>query len=411
MSSNNLFTIDWERQDRSGLGGLSDIQKKKFEDSISRMNNDLTWVRQCKNAGYDIIPKEIHERSKLIAEKLYPDAYKFGRTNTEIATQIDEETYVLEREKARVYYENNIMAQVFAPVTSPMGKVKWDLKQYGIQKVQDCVKFSRSFSQPKNVQVKISNQRDTGIGLYIGYQLSKMQLLESEGELFDLEYELMLEASTQLARAVNEHIATGTTTIIGVPMDDDGAGTTNFKGFLNHGSNQSFTIGTTTTYGSWIKGFIDGLTDLKTTVRGGINDIICLMSGGCLSQMQANYPTYGKGDMSEWDEVKKRYFDSGIIKELWISDKLTGSTLTTSTQVCMLINRNARYMDRKLVLPLQTWSSLSKTYAEDINEVMIVGDIIRHKLRPNTSVNAFPVTSSGSLTTTDVGYLEEQRII
>lgn len=411
MSNTNLFSIDWERQDKSGLGGLSDTQRKKFEDSISRMNNDLTWVRQCKNAGFDMITPEIHERSKLIAENIFPDQYRFGRSNTEISTQIDEETYVLEREKARVYYENNVMAQVFAPVTSPMGKVKWDLKQYGIQKVQDCVKFSRSFSQPKNVQVKISNQRDTGIGLYIGYQIGKMQLAESEGELFDLEYELMLEASTQLGRAVNEHIATGTTTIIGVPVDDDGAGTTNFKGFLNNGSNQSFTVGTTTTWGNWIKGFKEALADLKTTVRGNANNIIALMSGGCLSQMQANYPTYGKGDYNEWDEVKKRYFDSGIIKECWISDKLTGSTLTTSSQTCILINRDARYMDRKLVLPLQTWSSLSKTYAEDINEVMIVGDIIRHKLRPNTTTNAFPVTSSGSLTTTDVGYVEEQRLI
>ena len=408
------FGIDWERVDRSNLGGLQEDKKQMVEKGIERMNNDLFWVRYMKNQGYNVIPESYHKRAKKIYDEMIEPNTElkghFKQNASEVVTTIEEESYVLSSEKARVYYENNIAAQIFGSVTRPLGKVKFDVKQYGVKLAKNPVKFSRSFSEPEFTQVTISNQKDTGIGLYAGYSISKMQLLQSEGDLFDLEYELVLETTTQLARAINEHIFTGTTTILGIPMDDNGVGTTNFKGFMNHASNQGFTIGTTSTYGSWIAGHKAALTALKTC--RGPGDIITIMSSGCHSQMEANYPSYGHGDWNEFDEIKKRYYGAGKpIQQLWISDKCKGTATSLSAQYMFMLKVDRQFMERLLVLPLQTWASLEKKWSEDIREVMVVADIIRHKLRPNTTVNAFPVALEDAMSTADAGYLEEQRII
>ncbi|MHA1748383.1 MAG: hypothetical protein ACTSYF_07025 [Promethearchaeota archaeon] len=405
MVIDTTFNIDWDRQDPSGIGGLSEEKKEKLSKSVERMNRDLLWLRTFRNNGVDLIPKFYENTAKKIAKEFIPQEFKANRSNAEIVTTIEEELLVVDREKARAYYAENIAAQIFTPVTSPLGKVKFEIKQYGIKKATDVVKFTRSFSEPRYVQVQISNQTDDGIGLYGGYSITKMQLIQSQGELFDLEFELARELSEQLGRAMNSHIFTGTTTIEGIPMDD-GETSTQYTGFLNHGSTQDFTIGTGSTWGSWIKGFKSGLSTLKT-VRGERN-IICIMSSGCLDQMQSNYPSYGNGNYNEWDEVTKRY--SGIIKQFWVSDKLLGSTLDASHQAVILIDVEKRYMDRKIFLPLQTWSSLEKQWDNDIKRVMLVGDIIRHKLRPDTSINAFPVTKEDGITTATTGSISETRV-
>jgi hypothetical protein len=389
------------------IPGLS--TQKEIDEHKSLMdyaNNHLYWIRQLKNNGYNMIPESTHRTAELIADRIYADGG--GRSNTDVVTTIEEEIHATDAVKARVYYENNLMSQIFDSVTSPLGKFRFDIRQYGIQLATNPVKFSRTFDNATYTQVKIGDQKDTGIGLYAGYSISKMQLMESEGDFFDYEFELAAETSRQLGRAMNEHIATGTTTILGIPRDDQGAGAA-LTGFLNNSSNQGFDISTTTTWLNWIKGFIAALADLKKC--RGPGDIICIMSSGCHSQMMANYPTYGKGDWNEWDEFNKRFvgYDKPI-KRVYISDKITGSTLTTSTQCVVLMKLGEQFIDRKIVLPLQTWSSINKTYSEDIKQIMVVADILRFRYRPDTTTNPFPVTIETGLTTTDLGYLEEQRV-
>lgn len=400
------FDVAWDNADNK-LNALPEDRKENLNKSTNRLNEDLYKLRYYRNQGVNVIPEYYNDHAKKVMEMM-DDSVLNGRSNAEVSTMIMEEAYVLDREKARVYYENNIFSQIFASVTQPLGRFRWDLKQYGIQKIRDAVKWTKDFADPNYIQLKVSNQFDTGIGMYVGYQISKTQLMQNDGNLFDLQHELVLQASEQIGRAMNERIATGTTTTITIP-NDDGASAPTYTGFLNHANTQDFAIGTTSTWGNWIKGIKAGLADLKT-VRGTRN-IVMLMTAGCHSQMEANYPSYGRGDYTEWDEVQRRFIGPNKpIKRAYISDKILGSTPSASTQGMILIDIEQRYMDRKLVLPLQTWPSLEKTWAEDIKEVMVVGDIIRHKLRPNTSVNAFPVTKEDSLTTADTGYLEEMQI-
>jgi hypothetical protein len=67
-------------------------------------------------------------------------------------------------------------------------------------------------------------------------------------------------------------------------------------------------------------------------------------------------------------------------------------------------------MNRLIILPLQTLPSEQKMWKDDVNEVMLAADILRFNPY-DTTENAFPVTYSGSLTTADLGFLSNTRLV
>lgn len=406
----NPFSIPWENQDPSGLGGLSPEKKQRLNKAVDRMNADYNYLQMYKRANGSYVPKQYYEYGKIIVDS-FTNSPKFNpntRKNTEVT--IAEETFVLDREKARVYYEENIMAQIFDPVTRPLNKFKWDIRQHAIKKMENAVKFGRRFDEPRFIQLQISDQMDKGVGWYLGYQINRWDLLENEGELFDLQYETMLEAATQMARAANEHIATGSTTIIGVTDDMGEAGSgSQITGFLNNGSAQSFTVSTLTTYKNILTGLKNGLSDLKTV--HATKNVILIWTAGIPDQAELNYPTYGHGNYNEWDEIQRVLVGPmKPIKQVWCSDKVIGSTPGTSTQAAALVALDPRLMSRLIVLPLQTLPSLEKNWQDDISEVMLAADILRYNVRADSNVNAFPLTLATSLTTTNLGYRSEERM-
>lgn len=412
QSAKQHFSIPWENQDKSGLGGLSDDKKILVNTAVNRMNADFGYLQQLKHQNGFCAPKIYHEYAHEITESWknrpgYSDIKNIKNTEVTLA----EETFVLDREKARVYYEQNIAAQIYQPITRPLSKFKWDVRQHSIKKQEHAVKFSREFAEPTYIQLKISEQYDKGIGWYVGYQINRWQLLENQGELFDLQFETMLEASTQMARAANEHLFTGTTTIVGTRADDGEAGAGLAKtGFTNNASNQTHSTAALTTYLNIFKGIKAGLAKLKTVHAS--KNVIMIATAGIWDQMELNYPTYGHGDYDEYDHIARKLIGPNKpIKAAYSSDKLLGATPTLSTQAYILHVLDPRLMNRLVVFPLQTIPVLDKIYSDSISEIMIAGDILRYNVRADSNVNAFPASISASLTTTTLGYRSEERIL
>lgn len=407
-SNKAWYSLEWENADKSNLLGLTVEKQNELENMVQFGNDMLFHLRLARNNGVELIPESYRELAKDRAQFI-ENGNPAIRDNAEVVTTIMEESYVMDAIKARVYYEENIMAKIFAPVTSPLAKFQWDIKRYGIKPARNPVKFSRTFNDPDFTMVEITSQMDSGMGLYGAYSIGKVQLMQGEGQFFDLEYEVSTETARYMGRAMNEHIAVGTTSTLGVKWDDGGAGnTTDFTGFFNNANNQTFSVSTLTTYKNIILGTRAALADLKTVRGPGI--IVCVVSAGILTQLESNYPTYGFGNYTEWDEWKRLFLDTGKINQVWTSDKCIGAAVTTSNQYMFLMKLSPNYMDRKLCLPLQTWSTIDKTYQEDVKEIMVVGDIIRFNLRPDTTTNPFPITAATSLTTTDTGDREETRV-
>lgn len=406
MTGNSIdgpLSIPWENQDPSGLGGLSNKKKARLEQSVNRMNSDLRNLQYYKQFGYDI-PKDYMDYAKNIVAG--STLSSVDRKNTEVT--IAEETYVIDREKARVYYENNIAAQIFNRVQRPLTKFKWEVKQYALKGIPQAVKYTKKFSTPKYINLELSDQYDTGIGWYVGYKINRFDLLENKGELFDIQYETMLEASTQMARAANQHIFSG---YGDKALDDAGNASSSIgkTGFCNNSSNQTFTISTPSTYGNITSGIKSGLSDLKKVYAS--NYTICLMTAGLVDQMELNHTTYSEGVNTEYDQFMKRLVGPNKpIKEFWTSDNFTGETVTLAKQKAFLIKLDERLMNRLMVLPLQTIPTTEKTFDDDISEIMLAADIIRFNPRADTTVNPFPATISGAVTTTNLGYLSEERI-
>jgi len=401
-----FFSVPWDNMGKGSgeLGSLPEEKKARLNNSVARMNADLLALRHMANTTGNPIPPYYYERAKEMAEFFMDSAEYTDVQRKNTAITIAEESFILDREKARTYYDVNISAQIFEPVTRVMPRFKWDVKHYLIQKVRNVVKFTRNFSSPGFIQLKTSHQTDTGTGWYVGYQIDRWTLLENQGELFDIQYETMLEASAQMGRAANEHILTGHTLEHG-GTDDLGEDSTIIKGFCNHGSVQSFSVSTPSTFFNIYKGLKAGLQDLRKV--WATDNIVMITTGGIPSQAEVNFATYEA--RNELDEILKRMVGPGKrIKQWWISDYINGEEISTSTQRIFLVKLDPRLLSRLLILPLQVLPSLKKNWKDDISEVMLAADILRYKLYDSTE-NAFPATKSAALTTTDLGEITSGR--
>ena len=390
---NELFSVPWENVSENRINELGQKRIESFDKSVNRMNADLMVLRQNNYTA----PKYYHDLSKDMCEYWMDSANYSDIQRKNTAVTIAEETYVLDREKARTYYDTNIAGQIFAPVTRPLSRFKWDVKHYLIQKVANVAKFSRDFDKPRMVKLKTSSQLDKGTGWYLGYQISRWQLLENQGELFDLQFETMLEAAFQMGRLAHEHILTGSTVEHGGTDDMGEAGSgMALTGFVNNGSVQSFTLSTPSTYLNIYKGFRDALADLKKVYAS--DNVVGIVTAGLIDQAERNVHTYL--DQTELELIKKRL--GNRIKQLWICEQLTGAAITAATQKAFFIKLDPRLMSRLIVLPLQTLPSEKKNWRDDISEVMLAADVLRYQ-KYDTTENAFPATAAASLTTTSIG--------
>lgn len=400
-----FFSIDWDRVgfSTSELGDLSDDKKGRLNKAVTRMNQDLLFMRQNQVQ----IDKQYYDfaRDVVGAWADTADWDETRRKNTAIT--IAEETFVLDREKARTYYEQNVAAQIFAPITRGLNRFKWDIKHYLIKKVANVVKQSRSFDNPRFIKLETEGQMDKGMGWYCGYQISRWDLLENQGELFDIQYEHMLEAAAQMGRFANQHILTGSTVQHGGTDDVGEAGSgMGLTGFLNHASVQTHTVSTLTTFGNIYKGIKAGLTNLKKAFATPTR--IMITSAGIPDQADSNFATYEA--RNEYDEILKRLVGPGKpVQQWWVTDFITGAAISNSTQKMSIVAMDPRLMSRLIVLPLQTLPSNTKNWRDDISEVMLAGDILRFN-NYNTDENVFPVTNAASLTTTGEGILTHSRI-
>jgi hypothetical protein len=384
------------------IGGLSPERRKKFDASITRMNADIYWLRM--NGG--AIPQIYRDHAKTIVEHSIHSASVSPDQKKNTMVSVSEDLYVLDREKARTYYQSNYAGQVFEPITRVLGSFKWDIKQYLIQKLGDKVKFTRNFKSPKYISVQTSEQQDVGVGWYVGYQFDRFDLAANQGEFFDLQYEVMMEAMSQMGRLAHEHLLTGTTVEHGGADDSGSTSILDKKGFLNHGSAQTFTTSTLNTYNNLYKALLEALADLKkcyaTTNR------VLISSAGIHSQALANYNTYT--DMSEFTKMTRDLIGPGKPISAWhVMDQVTGAAISTSTQAWYLLALDPRLLSRLIILPLQTLPTMDKTFVDDISEVVLAGDILRFSPY-DTTENVFPVSGSASLTTADVGIVDCQRV-
>lgn len=397
-----FFSVPWDNVD-SSVSQLPEDKKKRANQACNDMNKDLFMMRV--NSWQP--PKEYMEFAKrLVANNTQDAGWVKNRKNTEVT--IAEETYILDRQKARTYYDINIAAQIFAPVTRPAGRYKWDAKHYLIQKQENASKFSREFDNPRMIQLKVSPQLDGGIGWYLGYRINRWALMENEGEFFDLQFETMLEASAQMGRTAHEHILTGTTIEHGGKSDAGAAGSTlAMTGLTNDASMQAFVMADPTVWLNIIKGLRLGLADLKKVFATG--NVVMITTAGLVEQAESNYATYY--NWTERDEIEKQLVGPNKpIKSWWTTDQLTGAAISNTTQKVVLIKLDPRLLNRILVLPLQTIPLLEKKYADDVAEIMVAGDILRYNLYDSVE-NAFPATAEDALTTAGVGYRTNGRVL
>jgi hypothetical protein len=409
--NNGYFSVPWEnmsKHNKHELGSLTPEQQAQFQQHVNRMNADLYFLR----ANNMELPEYYRKNAEKLV-KYWCDDSRYTeemKKNTEVT--IAEENFVLDREKARSYYKANVGAQIFQRVTSPLGFFQWDLKQYLLQKVRgNVIKFGRRFENPRFLHLKTSHQSDSGMGWYMGYKISRWDLLANAGEFFDMQYETILEAANLMGRAGSEHVLTGTT-CPSVDLDDSGGEASNIglTGFTNNANLQDFTIATPTTYNNVFLGVHSGLADLKTSYAADYKIIIS--TSGLAHQVELN-------ENSNTDRTEKQKFAMDLvgpgnhIKEWWVADALNGVTQSpaNTAQAMVILNLDPRLMDRKIVLGLQTIPFLKdKGWADDIQEVMVAADILRYKIR-DTSLNAFPGTKEAAVTTTDTGIMSDGRFM
>jgi len=376
-----LKKINVAYENSNFYSNLDDKDKALVDKGVSRVNAQIMNVR--KNG----LPDAYIGKGKQMAERL----------NANPSYLTDEAVYALDSVIAMTVEDQNMYGEIIAPVTTPQSGVKWYNKSYKLDELD--VNNAKTWPHPDKtfkdvVQfgLGVEPEQAEGMGFSIGYEIPWTEIAESGGSIYSPDFFYALKAAERMGVIIDENGFLGG---LGEHMYYDFG----LKGLLNHASAQTFTTSTLTTYGNLRSGLWNGLGDLKKQYAPG--ETVLVMSSGIASQLFYNRFTYH--DTPEYDSIAKEL--RPFISRAYVDDRIIGATATNANQKWALIKIGRTLQSRKLVYPLQTKPRMDKTYAEDIKEVLIHGDVLAQY-----GQSPFPVTVSASLTTTDTGYIPNGRL-
>jgi len=360
---------------------LEGKEKGKINASVVRLNSAIQNVR------VNGLPEQYHKSAENVCK----------RTNADPSYLTDEAVFALDNMIAHAVEDQNIYGEVMAPVTTPQAGTKWFTKYYktvqsDVDSVKEWPKPDKNFRNPNLFGVGIESDTVEGMGFSLGYQIPWTEIAESNGSIYSPEYYHALVAAERMGVIIDENGWLGGA---GEHMSYDFG----LKGLLNHASVQSHTASTLTTYGNIRVAFWNALGNLKLNFQAG--EIVGIVSSGFASQMFRN--RFGYTDVAEFNALRAEF--SGMIPRLYVTDRIIGAVATTSNQVMALAKIGPTQCSRKLVYPLQSKPRMDKMYAEDVNEVLIHGDVLAQYEN-----EVFHVTKAATLTTTSTGHIPNGRL-
>ncbi len=372
------------------------------------MAKAFEFYEECASQWYD----RLNEKDKSLMRQLtgsiinrphqFLDRYTrdeyIMRSQALNAVVPSESLYTLDNYIARQFYDSCPAIEILAPVTSVnTGKAQESKVYTGTDKgTAKLVGAHGSFKNPPMIGQSLSPSFIKALGVHAGYELDFNEI--DEAGLYDIEWYFALKCGEKVGTLHDQKIS------LGEGAEDAEVDTGAVKGIHNYGSVQSTTFGDgdniITAQGDVRKGLFNALTYLKSVKEPG--DTILVSTSGYHAETVYQINAYG---VSDFDVIKRDFFDKGYIKEWWVDNNIEADTDAVGTQRAMLLKRGPTTCKREIVYPLQSKLMMDKQFPDDVKVMLMVMDIYKMY-----NANA-AVICSGDITASTTGFAHNGRVL
>ena len=304
-----------------------------------------------------------------------------------------ESLYTLDNYIARTFYDACPTIEMLAPVTTVKTSKAHESKtyagtDYGTAKL---VGAHGSFSDPPMIGMTVSPTFIKALGVHAGFMLSFSEI--DEAGLYDIEWYHALKCGEKVGTLHDQKLC------LGEHAKDAEIDTTNVNGLFNYTGAQACMFGggadnDITTTGDLYSGLIKALGFMDTVKEPGDN--IFISTPGFYAETLILKDAL---NVSDYDNIKKTFFDTGLIKEWWILRNIDATaTPLITTQECMLLKRGMNCEKREIVYPLQS-KLMATEFPDDMKSMIMIMDIYKMY---NAEAAVVPDTGAG--TTSTVGF-------
>lgn len=347
---------EWEDSMSKWYTRLNQEDKGLFSRLVERVQNPISQV-PLEYAGYSHRYNEIFKRENIASQ----------------LTQ--EQLYEIDTVFAQTYYDNNITAQILAPVTQVMRTPKWQSKKFTISGDEYPNFVEKDFNSIAWFKLGIDQSFDGGLGQIIGYHLPWTLIDESREGVYDIQAWHSLKGGVMMGKNWEERYWFGSggehsTGDIGVTgLLNDANITQAFGGGANDDNNWTAALDVDFTLKKY-------LGQLKSAVNIAADVVVCSTPGIAEELLSHDQATTG---LTELEVIWKKYFATGLIREWWIINEMAEETLATDKQTFIMFLRSPLTISREIIYPLQTMPVGGKFFEKDIKEVMLQADLIKWK--------------------------------
>lgn len=327
--------------------------------------------------------------------------WKANRINADPSLLTDESLYELIQYLARTWYEEIPLAQLLAPVTTTLTKPAWRIKWYKVNDAEYPEFTAGGPSAFRNLEafkLGVEPLSATGVGAAVRYDLAWTLLKESSG-IYDPAQWHNTQAMTRFGVFWDERIALGTA---GEHTSGDlgVTGLFNATGLLTQaiGAGGDNNITAAGDLDTMIYGF---LGDMRTFKEPGQN--ILLTTSGVASEALLHDST--TTNRTEYEIIKRKYFNSGLVSKWIIDDNILNATPATGTQRAMMFRLSDHAVKRVIVYPFQKKPLANMEYSDDIAFAFLTADVISFVDTAAAQGTYAYVSSNAGVVSTNAGFI------
>lgn len=281
----------------------------------------------------------------------------------------DEQLYLMDQQLVRTYYDANVGAQLLAPVTTYQPNPRWQSQHYTITG-DTFPEFSKgaatAFRTIKSLKLGVEPTITSGVGGAIKWELPFTLIKQGADGVYSPDFWHSFKAGEIMGKFWNERIYLGT-------AGEHTSGDIGITGIHNYASLPTVTIASANAAGNLNTIFIQFLAELKSCHEPG-NNVALSTSGYCTESLvhDSDYT-----DRSEYEKIKKKFFDSGLVSAWWCDDDMEATTMANTTQRFQMIRLSPAVLKREIIYPLQKKPLLNKEFEDDVAYALIIADLIK----------------------------------
>lgn len=310
-----------------------------------------------------------------------------------VSTLADEQMFEIDQHLVETYFAQNPIADLLSRYGSSRAQrtPAWTAKHYGVtgEKFPAFTKGTSSgFRNAESFKLGVDPTEIDGIGAAVKIDLPWTLITEGREGVYDPEFWHNKMAIKKFGKFWDERLCLGT-------GGENTSGDTGVDGIHNFAALATFAGGAGSDNILSAAGDIDFtivtmLADLEPFNAPGHNVIIS--TSGVATEILLH--DSANTDRTEYERIKKKWFNSGIISEWVVDNNIEADTNANNTGRLQLLRVGPNTCMREIIYPFQKKPNMNKEFQDDIAFTFLTADIYKMYDTPVSTICAADQTTT-----------------